>query len=72
MRHVRGNHDAMITEQIAPEHFAVDLNGVRLVVLDTTRPGTDKGRVPRVQLEWLDAQASETSGPVLVFGPQSR
>ena len=46
MRHVRGNHDAMITEQIAPGHFAVELAGVTLAVLDTVRPGTDRGRVP--------------------------
>lgn len=68
MHHVRGNHDAMITETIAPEPFSVDLEGVRLVVLDTVRPGTDKGRITPDQLEMLDALAGEASTPVLVFG----
>jgi 3',5'-cyclic-AMP phosphodiesterase len=68
MRHVRGNHDAMRTEQIAPGHFAVNLDGVTLAVLDTTRPGTDRGRIPREQLEWLDDLAAAATVPVLVFG----
>ncbi len=68
MHHVRGNHDAMITEQIAPGHFAVELEGVTLAVLDTTRPGTDRGRVPADQLEWLDELAAAANVPVLVFG----
>jgi 3',5'-cyclic-AMP phosphodiesterase len=70
MHHVRGNHDAMITETIASEHapFAVRLGGVVLAVLDTVRPGTDKGRITPDQIEWLDALARETTDPVLVFG----
>jgi len=68
MRHVRGNHDAMITEQIAPGHFAVELAGVTLAVLDTVRPGTDRGRVPADQLEWLDSLAADATTPMLVFG----
>jgi hypothetical protein len=32
------------------------------------RPGTERGLVPLEQREWLDALASATSGPVLVFG----
>jgi predicted phosphodiesterase len=68
MRHVRGNHDAMITEQIAPGYFAIELDGVTLAVLDTVRPGTDRGRIPAEQLEWLDALAGATNAPVLVFG----
>src|SRR4029079_12325535 len=46
MRHVRGNHDAMITETIAATGpFTVELPGVTLAVLDTVRPGTDRGRI---------------------------
>src|SRR5262245_22879420 len=45
MYHVRGNHDAMITETIATTGpFVVELSGVTLAVLDTVRPGTDRGR----------------------------
>ena len=48
MHHVRGNHDAMITETIAATGpFAVELPGVTLAVLDTVRPGTDRGRISR-------------------------
>jgi predicted phosphodiesterase len=69
MHHVRGNHDAMITETIAATGpFAVDVPGVTLAVLDTVRPGTDRGRVSPSQLEWLDALAAESTKPVLVFG----
>jgi Icc protein len=69
MRHVRGNHDAMITESIAATGpFAVELAGVTLVVLDTVRPGTDRGRVSAAQLEWLDDVAGSAAVPVLVFG----
>ena len=69
MRHVRGNHDAMITESIAATGpFAVDLPGVTLAVLDTVRPGTDRGRISREQLDWLDELADGTTSPVLVFG----
>ena len=68
MRHVRGNHDAMITEQIAPGHFVVELDGLTLAVLDTVRPGTDRGRVSPDQLEWLDGVAESATGTILVFG----
>jgi 3',5'-cyclic-AMP phosphodiesterase len=68
MRHVRGNHDAMISEQIAPGHFSVELEGVTLAVLDTVRPGTDRGRISREQLHWLDELADAANVPVLVFG----
>lgn len=68
MYHVRGNHDAMVTESIAPGHFKVALPGVTLAVLDTTRPGIDRGRIPAEQIAWLDSLSAETPEPVLVFG----
>jgi 3',5'-cyclic-AMP phosphodiesterase len=69
MRHVRGNHDAMITETIAATGpFTVELQGVTLAVLDTVRPGTDRGRISSEQLEWLDDVAASAGGSVLVFG----
>ena len=69
MRHVRGNHDAMITETIAATGpFTVELPGVTLAVLDTVRPGTDRGRISTEQLEWLDDVAGSATRPVLVFG----
>ena len=62
MQHVRGNHDAMITESIAATGpFAVELDGVTLAVLDTVRPGTDRGRISAAQLEWLDELAGDVA-----------
>lgn len=69
MRHVRGNHDAMVTETIAATGpFAVELPGVTLAVIDTVRPGTDRGRISTEQLAWLGDVASSSVKPVLVFG----
>jgi 3',5'-cyclic-AMP phosphodiesterase len=69
MRHVRGNHDAMVTETIAATGpFTVELPGVTIAVLDTVRPGTDRGRISSEQISWLDEVAGSATGPVLVFG----
>jgi predicted phosphodiesterase len=69
MHHVRGNHDAMITDTIAiGAPLAIEISGVTLAVLDTVRPGTDRGRISAEQLEWLDVLADESTDPVLVFG----
>ncbi|MDQ1478296.1 MAG: 3,5-cyclic-AMP phosphodiesterase [Actinomycetota bacterium] len=69
MHHVRGNHDAMLSEKIAATGpFTVDVEGATLAVLDTVRPGTDRGRISRQQLEWVDQLAAEAAQPVLLFG----
>jgi 3',5'-cyclic-AMP phosphodiesterase len=39
-----------------PVHYSVDLGPLRLVVLDTTRPGEPSGALDGDQLEWLDAE----------------
>jgi len=38
-----------------PVQYAVDLGPLRLVVLDTTRPGEDPGALDAERLAWLDA-----------------
>jgi predicted phosphodiesterase len=69
MHHVRGNHDAMITDTIAANApLTVDLPGATLAVLDTVRPGTEHGRITAEQLTWLEDVASASTTPVLVFG----
>ena len=69
MRHVRGNHDAMITDAIAATApFTVTLPGVTLAVLDTVRPGAEHGRIANDQLAWLEDIASESTTPMLVLG----
>jgi Icc protein len=39
-----------------PVQYSVDLGPLRLVVLDTTRPGEDPGALDAGRLEWLDAE----------------
>ena len=39
-----------------PVQYAVDLGPLRLVVLDTTRPGEDPGTLDTERLAWLDAE----------------
>jgi predicted phosphodiesterase len=70
MHHVRGNHDVIVDPELAQESapYTVDLRGVILAVLDTTVVGAVGGALPPAQLAWLDAVASETSDPILVFG----
>ena len=40
----------------APVQYATDLGPLRLVVLDTTRPGVDRGGLDEEQLAWLEAE----------------
>lgn len=70
MRHVRGNHDAMIDPAMAIEGapYAIELDGVTLAVMDTVIPGTDGGRLGAEQVAWLDDLAADATDPVLVFG----
>lgn len=70
MRHVRGNHDAMIdpTMVATGAPFAIDLPGVTLAVLDTVIPGSDRGQLDVEQIHFLDELAAQRTGPVLVFG----
>jgi predicted phosphodiesterase len=70
MRHVRGNHDAMLDASIAVEGapYAIDVGGATLAVLDTVQPGNERGQVTASQLHWLDDLAATVTGPLLVFG----
>jgi 3',5'-cyclic-AMP phosphodiesterase len=70
MRHVRGNHDAMLDASMALEGapFAIALDGVTLAMLDTVQPGNERGQITAQQLHWLDELAASTAGPVMVFG----
>jgi len=51
----------------APIQYAVDLGPLRLLVLDTTKPGQDAGELGADRLGWLDAAlADEPELPTLV------
>lgn len=39
-----------------PVRYAVDLGPLRLIALDTTRPGEDAGELDTQSLDWLDAE----------------
>jgi 3',5'-cyclic-AMP phosphodiesterase len=39
-----------------PVQYAVDLGPLRLVLLDSTRPGEDRGELDAERLTWLDAE----------------
>ncbi|HSD76835.1 MAG TPA: metallophosphoesterase [Solirubrobacteraceae bacterium] len=59
-----GNHDdraalrrhfALPGDDGEPVQYAADLGPLRLVALDTTRPGEDRGELDAERLAWLDA-----------------
>jgi 3',5'-cyclic AMP phosphodiesterase CpdA len=69
----RGNHDNPPPGPAGgvpapPPVQEVALAGVRLAVLDTSRPGWVGGHVSSEQAEWLDELAARSDRPVLVFG----
>jgi Icc protein len=60
-----GNHDDRATlrrqfelpgDSAAPVQYAVDLGPMRLIVLDSTRPGHDGGELDVERLGWLDSE----------------
>jgi 3',5'-cyclic AMP phosphodiesterase CpdA len=56
----------------APFQYSADLPGLRLVVLDSTVPGEEEGRLDRERLSWLAtelAAAPETATVVAVHHP---
>jgi Icc protein len=63
-----GNHDDRQTlrrhfelpgDGDEPIQYAVDLGAMRLVVIDTTRPGEDVGELDAERLSWLDDALAE-------------
>jgi Icc protein len=62
-----GNHDdraalrrhyGLPGEDDAPVNYSVDLGPVRLVILDSTRPGQDGGELDDGRLSWLERELS--------------
>jgi predicted phosphodiesterase len=70
----RGNHDnpaSVRADGGVPAPAPVQemaLAGVRVAVLDTSRPGWVGGHVSVEQVDWLDELAARADRPVLVFG----
>jgi 3',5'-cyclic-AMP phosphodiesterase len=67
-----GNHDepdALRTHFGAPglQGFSVGVGGIRLVALDSTRPGLDDGSLSADRLSWLEAElAADVDRPTVV------
>jgi 3',5'-cyclic-AMP phosphodiesterase len=71
-----GNHDDRATlrrhfdlpgVEDEPVQYAADLGPLRLVVLDTNRPGEDPGALDEERLSWLDAElASAPDTPTVL------
>ncbi|MDQ0509870.1 phosphodiesterase [Ancylobacter amanitiformis] len=70
-----GNHDAraafgaVFSEALDPDGFAhsfVDIDGMRIVLLDTLEPGRIEGRLCGARLDWLDARLADADH-VLMF-----
>ena len=50
-----------------PVQYSADLGPLRLVVIDTTRPGENRGALDEERLSWLDAElAAEPRMPTLI------
>ena len=72
---VAGNHDDRITLRRAfdlpgaeeePVQYAAEPGPLRLVVLDSTRPGADEGELDADRLAWLDATLATADTPAIV------
>ena len=50
-----------------PVQYAADLGGLRLVVVDTTRPGENPGTLDEERLSWLDAELTAEPGTPTVL-----
>ena len=57
-RHALHRHFGVPGANGAPVQYSVDLGPLRLVVVDTTRPGEDAGELDAERLAWLDAELS--------------
>jgi 3',5'-cyclic-AMP phosphodiesterase len=66
--HVRGNHDAYVGQSYAAGDQCLDLDGVRILLLDTVIPGSSTGDITEEQIDWLDTLSAESDRPVLVMG----
>jgi 3',5'-cyclic-AMP phosphodiesterase len=66
--HVRGNHDAYHGQSYAAGDQCLDLDGVRVLLLDTVLPGESTGDITDDQIDWVDSLSAEADRPVIVMG----
>ena len=65
---VRGNHDAYRHQNEYPGDSWITVPGLAVALLDTTIPGATTGRIEQEQFDWLDAQLSAATDPVIIMG----
>jgi len=69
LHHVRGNHDCHRGAEFAAVPFQeIELPGVAVALLDTSRPGRPNGDLSAEQIEWLDEFAARIDRPLMVMG----
>ena len=67
--HVRGNHDSYHGGTAGAWPWQeIELPGVRVALLDTSRDGRANGTLSEDQIEWLDELASRSDRPLMVMG----
>src|SRR5215207_7904769 len=59
-RHALRRHFGLPGGDGEPVQYSVELGPLRLVVLDTTRPGEDSGALDSERLAWLDSALAAT------------
>ena len=65
---VRGNHDSYRGQSEYTGDRWIELSGISIALLDTARPGMATGRLDHEQFEWLGANLSKATGPVMLMG----
>lgn len=64
----RGNHDAYRGQNEFTGDSWVTVPGLAIALLDTTIPTETTGRIDPEQFDWLDAQISVATTPVIIMG----
>ncbi|CAB4658919.1 unannotated protein [freshwater metagenome] len=64
----RGNHDAYRGQNEFTGDTWITVPGLAVALLDTTIPTETTGRIDPEQFDWLDAQLSAATTPVIVMG----
>ena len=65
---VRGNHDSYRGQTEHTGDKWIEMPGIAVALLDTARPAMATGRIDSEQFDWLDAQLSACTTPVIVMG----
>lgn len=65
---VRGNHDSYRDQNEYAGDKWIELPGIAVALIDTSKPTETTGEITSVQFEWLDAQLGACTTPVIIMG----